>query len=153
MFDLLPGGRRAGKELAHLRDEIDNLFNRFFDMDIPISRRFFGDGEWTPRVDVVEGKEDITVKAELPGCEIEDIDVKLDRRRLTISGEKKQEKEEQAGNVHRVERAYGSFTRVLDLPADVDQEAIEATYKKGILKLVFTKTRASEARTITIKTG
>jgi HSP20 family protein len=153
MFDLLPGSRRAGKELAHLRDEIDNLFNRFFDMDIPISRRFFGDGEWTPRVDVVEGKEDITVKAELPGCEIEDIDVKLDRRRLTISGEKKQEKEEQAGNVHRVERAYGSFTRVLDLPADVDQEAIEATYKKGILKLVFTKTRASEARTITIKTG
>jgi len=153
MFDLLPTGRRSGKELARFRDEMDNLFNRFFDMDFPISRRFFGEGEWTPRVDVVEDKEDITVKAELPGCDIQDIQVRLDRRVLTISGEKKQEQEGQAGNVHRVERAYGSFTRVLDLPADVDPENIDATYKKGILKLVFKKTRASEAKTITIRSG
>lgn len=153
MFDLLPTRRRSGKELARFRDEMDNLFNRFFDTDFPISRRFFGEGEWTPRVDIVEGKEDITVKAELPGCEIEDIDVKLDRRTLTISGEKKQEKEEKDENIHRVERVYGSFTRVLDLPADVDPDSIDATYKKGILNLVFKKTRASEARKIAIKTG
>jgi HSP20 family protein len=153
MFDLMPHRRRSGRELARLRDEMDSLFNRFFDMDVPISRRFFGDGEWAPRVDVTEGKGDITVNAELPGCEIEDIDVQLDRRTLTISGEKKQEKEEKDENVHRVERTYGAFTRMVELPADVDPNDIDATYKRGILKLVFKKTRASEARKIAIKTG
>lgn len=153
MFDLMPHRRRSGRELVRLRDEMDSLFNRFFDMDVPLSRRFFGEGEWSPRVDVVEGKAEITVKAELPGCEIDDIDVKLDRRRLTISGEKKKAREETEDNVHRVERLYGSFTRVVDLPADVDAEAIDATYKKGVLKLVFRKTQASEAKKIAIKTG
>jgi HSP20 family protein len=153
MFDLMPHSRRSGRELVRFRDEMDNLFNRFFDMDIPITRRFFGDGEWAPKLDVAEGKEDITVRAELPGCEIEDINVKLDRRVLTISGEKKQEKEEKDESVHRKERFYGSFTRMLELPADVEQENIDATYKKGVLKLVFRKTRSSEAKKITIKAG
>jgi len=153
MFDLMPHRRRSGREMVRFRDEMDNLFNRFFDIDFPLSRRFFGEGEWTPRVDVIEGKEDITVKAEIPGCEADDIDVKLDRRTLTISGEKNQEKEEKDENVHRVERVYGSFTRLLNLPADVDAEKIEATYKKGVLSLVFKKIQASEAKKITIKTG
>ena len=153
MFDLMPHRRRSGRELVRFRDEMDNLFNRFFDMDFPISRRFFGEGDWAPRVDVIEGKEDITVKAELPGCDIEDIDVKLDRRTLTISGEKKQAKEEKDESYHRVERTYGSFTRMVDLPADVDPNAIDATYKRGVLNLVFKKTQASEAKKIAIKTG
>ncbi len=152
MFDLMPHRRRGGRELVSFRDEIDNLFNRFFDMDVPLSRSLFGQGNWAPRVDVVEGKESITVKAEVPGCEIEDIDVKLDRRTLTISGEKKQEKEEKDDNVHRVERLYGSFTRMVELPADVDPEKIDATYKKGVLNLVFTKTLVSEPKKIAIKT-
>jgi HSP20 family protein len=143
MFDLMPFKRRPGKALASFRNEIDDLFNRFFDMDTPVSRRLFGEGEWAPRVDVVEGKGDITVKAEIPGCEIEDIDVKLDRRTLIIRGEKKEEKEE---NYHRMERTYGSFSRMVELPGEVDPEAIEATYKKGILKLTFKKTRNRKPR-------
>ncbi|MFO7643060.1 MAG: hypothetical protein R6W95_01635 [Desulfosarcina sp.] len=90
MFDLMPFKRRPGKALASFRNEIDDLFNRFFDMDTPVSRRLFGEGEWVPRVDVVEGKGGITVKAEIPGCEIKDIDAQLDRRALIIRGEKKQ---------------------------------------------------------------
>ena len=153
MFDLMPHRRRSGRELVRLRDEMDNLFNRFFDMDFPISRRLFGDTEWAPRVDVSEGKSEITVKAEIPGCDAKDIDVKLEGRRLSISGEKKQEKEEKEENFHRVERTYGSFSRMVELPGEVDQEAIEATYKKGILKLVFKKIQASETKKIEIKTG
>ena len=152
MFDLMPHRRRAGRELVRFRDEMDSLFNRFFDMDIPISRRFFGEGDWVPRVDVVEGLDAITVKAEIPGCDVADIDVKLERRTLTISGEKKQDKEEQKDNLHRVERAYGAFSRMLQLPADVDPDAIDATYKKGVLTLVFKKTAVSEAKKIAIKT-
>ena len=58
MFDLMPHRRRYGKEMVSFKDEMDNLFNRFFDMDFPISRRLFKDGEWAPRVDVVEGNAD-----------------------------------------------------------------------------------------------
>jgi HSP20 family protein len=139
--------------MVSFKDEMDNLFNRFFDMDLPISRRLFGDGEWAPRVDVIEGKGNITVKAEIPGCEAKDIDVKLDGRTLKISGEKKQEKEEKEENFHRVERSYGSFCRMVELPAEVIQEDIDALYKKGVLKLVFKKARESEAKKIEIKTG
>ncbi len=153
MFDLMPHRRRFGKEMVSFKDEMDNLFNRFFDMDFPVSRRLFKDGEWAPSVDVVEGKGEITVKAEIPGCEAKDIDVKLDGRTLTICGEKKQEKEEKDENFHRVERSYGSFCRMVELPREVNPEDIDATYKKGVLKLVLKKIRETEAKTIEIKTG
>jgi HSP20 family protein len=104
-------------------------------------------------VDVVEGKDNITVQAEIPGCEVGDIDVKLDHRTLTISGEKKQEKEDKGKNVHRVERSYGAFSRMLQLSADVDPKNIDATYKKGVLKLVFKKIQSSETKKIDIKSG
>ncbi len=153
MFDLMPHRRRFGKEMVSFKDEMDNLFNRFFDMDFPVSRRLFKDGEWAPSVDVVEGKGEITVKAEIPGCEAKDIDVKLDGRTLTICGEKKQEKEEKDENFHRVERSYGSFCRMVELPREVNPEDIDATYKKGVLKLVLKKIRETGAKKIEIKTG
>jgi HSP20 family protein len=153
MFDLMPYRKRSGREMVSFRDEMDNLFNRFFDMDFPVSRRLFGDREWAPRVDVIEGKGDITVKAEIPGCEAKDIDVKLDGRTLKISGEKKQEKEEKDENFHRVERSYGSFCRMVELPVEVIHENIDAVYKKGVLKLVFNKARESEVKKIEIQTG
>jgi HSP20 family protein len=68
MFDLMPYRRRSGREMVSFRDEMDHLFNRFFDMDLPISRRLFGDGEWAPRVDVIEGKGEITVKRKSRGA-------------------------------------------------------------------------------------
>jgi HSP20 family protein len=153
MFDLMHQRRRFGKEVVSFRDEMDNLFNRFFDMDLPVPRRLFRDGEWAPRVDVIDGKGEITVKAEIPGCEAKDIDVKLDGRTLTISGEKKQEKEEKDENFHRVERTYGSFCRKVELPGEVDSENIDAIYKKGVLKLVLKKIRETGAKRIEIKTG
>ena len=153
MFDLLPHRRRSGSELVRFRDEIDNLFNRFFDMDVPLARRLFGEGEWAPRLDISERTGEIIVKAEIPGCDAKDIDVTLEGRLLTIRGEKKKESEDSAENYHRLERAYGSFSRMVELPADVDPEAIDATYKKGILKLVLRKIGASEAKKIAIKNG
>lgn len=153
MFDLMPQRKRFGREMVRLRDEMDHLFNRIFDMDFPISRRLFREGEWAPRLDVSEGKADITVRAEVPGCDADDIDVRLDGRTLTISGEKKQEKEEKDENFHRLERTYGSFSRFVELPAEVDPQEIDATYKKGVLRLVFRKVRASEAKKIEIKTS
>lgn len=152
MFELLPR-KKLGKELASFKDEMDNLFNRFFETDFPISRRLFGEGEWVPRVDVSEGKGEIMVMAEIPGCEAGDLDVQLEGRTLMISGEKKQEKEEKEENYHRVERSYGRFSRMVELPGEVDPKKVDATYKKGVLKLVLKKMRESETRKIEIKTS
>ena len=153
MSDLTPYKKRFGKEIARFRDEMDNLFNRFFDLETPISKRFFGDAEWSPRVDVGEGQGEIMVKVEVPGCEAKDLDLKLDGRLLTISGEKRQEREEKEENYHRVERSYGSFSRTVELPAEVDPEAIDATYKDGVLKVALKKTKSTETRKIEIKAG
>ena len=70
---------------------------------------------------------------------------------MTISGEKKQEKEDKDENFHRLERSYGSFSRMIELPADVDADTIDATYRKGILKLVLHKTASSETKKIEIR--
>ncbi len=153
MFDLLPSKKRFNRDMVRFRDEMDNLFQRFFDMDFPVSRRFFGEGDWAPRVDISEAQGEITVKAEIPGCEAKDIDVKLEGRLLVISGEKKQGTEENEENYHRVERTYGKFSRMLELPVEVNQEDIDATYKKGVLKLIFKKTEAADTKKIEIKAG
>ena len=151
MFDLMPYRKRSGREMVSFRDEMDNLFNRFFDMDFPVSWRLFKDGEWAPRLDVVDGKGKITVKAEIPGCEAKDIDVKLDGRMLTISGEKKQEKEEKDKKFHRVERFYGSFMRSFTLPDNVDESKIEASFKDGMLNLTIPKIEATKPKAIDVK--
>ena len=138
--------------MARFKSELDDLFNRFFELDFPIARRLFGEGEWAPRVDLTEGETDITVQAELPGCNAKDIDVSLDGRILTIKGEKKQEKEDKEENYHRIERAYGLFSRSLTLPADVDSKKVDAGFKDGILKIVLHKTKETAARKIAVKT-
>ncbi|MDY0374431.1 MAG: Hsp20/alpha crystallin family protein [Desulfobacterium sp.] len=152
MFDLIPRRKRHGKDVVTFRNELDNLFNHFFEMDTPM-HKFFGEEDWTPRVDLQEGTKEITVKADLPGCDSEDISATLDGRFLTIKGEKKQEKDEKKGDYHNVERSYGSFTRTLTLPAEVDPENIDASYKKGVLTLVLKKTKQEETgKKIKIKT-
>jgi len=153
MFDIMPWGKRDLKDLAGLKREFDSLFNRFFDVDFPNPRELFLKEHWTPRVDVSEGEKEITVKVEIPGCDAKDIHVSIDGRTLTIKGEKKKEKEEKDKNIHRVERSYGYFSRSMELPAEVDQENVDAAYKKGVLKLVFTKTKETEGKKIEIKTG
>ena len=153
MFDLMPWRKREGKDLVGFKNELDNLFNRFFDLDFPISREFFKEGEWVPRVDVSEGKKEITVKAEIPGCNAKDIDVSLEGQILTIKGEKKQEKEEKEKNYYRMERSYGAFQRILSLPEDADQDSIKATFKNGVLNITLPRKAlpAPDVRQIEIK--
>lgn len=152
MFDLTPFRRRMGKDLIGFKSEMDNLFNRFFDVDLPLSQEFFKEGQLAPRVDISEGENEITVQAEIPGCDLKDIEVSLEGRVLNIKGEKKQEKEEKEKNYLRVERAHGFFSRAIKLPSEVDQKGVDATYRKGVLKVVLKKTKSTEARKIEIHT-
>ncbi|BBO75588.1 heat-shock protein Hsp20 [Desulfosarcina widdelii] len=148
MFDLMPWRKGSGSDLMGFKSEMDNLFNRFFDLDFPLLKA----GEWAPRMDVTDGEKQITVQAEIPGCEAGDIDISLEGRRLTIKGEKKHEKEEKDENYLRRERARGFFSRTIELPAEVDQDAVEATYKKGVLTVSLNKMVPSESKKIEIKT-
>ena len=150
MFDLKPRRKGEGRELVRFRDELDNLFNRFFDMDFPSMRGFFREDAWSPRVDVSESGASVTVKAELPGCDAEDIDVSLEGRRLTIKGEKKEERDEKEGSLHRVERAYGYFSRTLELPAEVETKDVDAKFKKGVLTVLMKKSKSAAAKKIKV---
>jgi HSP20 family protein len=101
-----------------------------------------------PIVDVFEEKDDIVVKAELPGIEKDNIQVNLTDHTLTIKGEKKKEEEVKEENYYRAERSYGSFLRTLDLPRDVRADQVKASFKNGILEVRMPKTEEAKAKEI-----
>jgi HSP20 family protein len=113
--------------------------------------------EWTafsPRVDVAEDDKRVRVSAELPGLNAKDIDVNLSGDVLTISGEKKQEREERAENRYRMERSFGVFRRSIPLPCEVDADKAEAIFEKGVLTITLPKTgKAQERTSIVVKSG
>jgi HSP20 family protein len=149
MRELVPWTRRG--DVARLRNEMDNLFDRFIDW-----RPFGGvaeGGMWNPALDVSETPKQVVVKAELPGMDPKDIDISLHDNVLTLKGERKQEKEEKEENYHRVERSYGSFMRSFRLPAEVAADKVNATYKDGVLTVKLNKTAKSAAKKIEIKAG
>ncbi|WP_235896470.1 Hsp20/alpha crystallin family protein [Oceanidesulfovibrio marinus] len=103
-----------------------------------------------PALDIAENEDSVTVTAEVPGMKAEDIDVTLERGVLTIKGEKKFEDERKGENFHRIERSYGSFQRVVQLPTEVDDEKVTANYKDGVLTLSMPKSPAAKKRKIEI---
>ena len=134
-------------QLTNLREEINRLFDVPFG-DIARESEFFG---WAPAVDVYEDKDCMVVKAELPGMKKEDIEISLHQGSLIISGERKLESEEKAGESSRAERFFGRFQRSLELPKPVDPNNVTATYKDGILTVKLSKTEESKPRQITVK--
>lgn len=146
---LLPTKRKESQNssLARLHDEVDDLFKGFFgDWDWPKWSR-----ERWPALDIAENENEFMVKAEVPGCKVEDIDISVHGNVLTISGEKKQEKEEKGKGYYHIERSYGSFRRDLNLASDVDSGKIEATCKDGVLSVKLPKTEKSKAVKIKVK--
>jgi HSP20 family protein len=104
-----------------------------------------------PAVDVFEEKDDIVVKAEIPGMDKDNIQVNLADHTLTIKGEKKKEEEVKEENYYRSERSYGSFFRTLELPKDVHADKVKATFKKGVLEVRMPKTEEAKAKEIKVK--
>ena len=127
-----------------------DFFDRFFE-DFGLPNVFSEETGFSPAFDVSETSEEFTVKAELPGIAEKDIDISISDGILTIKGEKKQENEEKNACYHTVERRYGSFSRTMRLPTDVDAEKVDATFKDGVLKLALPKSEASKPRKIEIK--
>jgi HSP20 family protein len=140
---------RPFRELEKMRREMDRLWDSFFE-ERP-RRRGEEIGEWLPSLDVSETKGDLVVKAEIPGIDPKDIDISLTNDLLTIKGEKKQEKEEKEENYHLIERSYGSFTRSIRLPKEVQSDKINASYKNGLLKITLPKSEEAKKKEIKIK--
>jgi HSP20 family protein len=150
MFEVLPWKQNKKNSTEKLRQEIDNMYDQFFEPTFMPASLFFGKGKWAPKLDVSEGKKDITIKAEIPGMNAKDFDVTLGGKILTIRGQKKDEQQEKDETFYRVERSYGYFCRTVELPAEVTPDKVEAAYKKGILKIKLRKTTSSETKRIKI---
>jgi HSP20 family protein len=104
-----------------------------------------------PAVDLFEEKDDIVVKAELPGIEKEQIEVNVTDHHLTIKGEKKKEEEIKEKDYYRCERSYGSFLRTLELPREVKADNVKATFKNGVLEVRLPKTEEAKAKESKVK--
>jgi len=135
-------------QVSRLRNEINRLFEDPFSLLAPSTSFFEG---WTPAVDVFEDKDKYVVKAELPGMKKEDIEVSLDGNTLTISGERKHEEEKKEGETYRSERFFGRFQRSVTLPAAVQANKIEASYKDGMLTVTLPKSEEAKPKQIQIK--
>lgn len=127
--------------------EMDDLFNSL--------RRAYGRGpttagnggdlaNWAPAVDISETDKEYLVKGELPGLKKEDVNIEVHSGVLTLSGERRSEKEDKGEKYHRVERAYGSFSRSFSVPENVDEKAIEADFKDGVVTVHLPKTAKTE---------
>jgi HSP20 family protein len=102
-------------------------------------------------MDISETKDSLVVRAEVPGMDQKDIRISLQENLLTITGEKRREKEETEERYYRVERSYGDFTRGVRLPVGVDGSKVVATFKNGLLTVTLPKTPAATGTTIPIK--
>jgi HSP20 family protein len=121
-----------------LREEMSRLWGQR-PLLTPRPLAHLAEGEWMPRVDVYQKNASLMVKAELPGMTKEDIKVEMDDGDLVISGERKSESEVREEDYYRVERAYGSFYRRLQIPFEVKIEQIKANYKDGVLEIEIPK--------------
>lgn len=132
---------RGGQDIfSEMERRMNRMFDEFFNLELPsrLKEKEFG---MIPRMDVSVGEKEIVVTAELPGVEENDVDISLEKGQLIISGEKKQEHEEQSGDFYRVERSYGRFRRVVPIDHEIDSEGVKAGYKNGVLKITLPRTQ------------
>jgi len=105
---------------------------------------------WAPPVDIYETEDAIVLKAELPGVDPKDVEVRVEDNTLYLKGERQFEKEVKEQNYHRVERSYGSFARSFSLPNSISADKVKAEYKDGLLTLTMPKREEAKPKTIKI---
>lgn len=139
------------KELEEMQRRLSTVFGR-----LPVRKEGGKDeamtvAEWAPLVDIVEDEKEYLIKAELPEVKKEDVKVMVQDEVLTITGERKYEKEDKGKKYHRVERAYGSFERSFTLPEDADGAKVNAEFKDGILKVHVAKSEKAKPKSVEVK--
>jgi HSP20 family protein len=147
---------RPFADLTGWERDMERMMDNFFDRRMRPwwpERWFRTEGMLTsaPALDVYEEKDDLVIKAELPGMEKDNVEVSLTDHTLTIKGEKKKEDEVKEEKYYRSERSYGSFVRSLQLPTDVQADKIKASFKNGILEVRLPKTEEAKTKEIKVK--
>jgi HSP20 family protein len=134
------------RDLARAERDMEELFGR------PL-RWPFGNGErgWVPAVDMIDGKDEIVLRADLPGVEEKDIEVTVEDGALTIRGERKEEREETKDTYYFSERTYGAFARTLTLPAGVERDKVKAIFAKGVLEVHLPKAKEAKGTKVEVK--
>jgi len=132
---------------------MQNRMNRMYQDYTPGMEEQLSSAQIVPPVDVYEDEHHLTLKAELPGIDPKDVDVRVENNILTIRGERKFEKEEKEENFHRIERRYGTFTRSFTLPNTVDPDKVKADYENGVLKIEFEKRAEAKPKQIQVNIG
>jgi HSP20 family protein len=134
------------QNLSTLQEQVDRLFES----------KFQGRGDdsalttWAPAVDIYETENDLVLRADLPGIDEKDLDVRVENNMLTIRGERKFEQQGKEDNCLRIERTYGSFSRSFGLPNSVNREAIKAEYKNGVLTVELPKHAESKHKQVKV---
>ena len=142
------------REMATLQNEMNRLFGTFFDTPTTaMNGNTTHVRRWIPAMDLVETDEHFVLRADLPGLTEQDVNIELEDRVLTVSGERKAEHEEKQEGFYRVERATGSFSRSLTLPEGVEADAISATFDKGVLEVRIPKPEQRKPRRVAIQVG
>ena len=136
------------RDLRTLQEEVNRLFSN--NLTPSFADEGIGRGAWNPNVDIYENKDQIVLEAELPGMNREDFDLTIENNVITLRGERRFEKKDDADNYHRVERAYGSFTRSFTVPQTVSGEGASAEYRNGVLRVTLPKREETKARRIEV---
>ena len=136
------------RDMIASQREFDRLFREAFSpaaAEGELSTR-----TWAPPVDIYEDGDNLVLKAELPGINPDDVEVRVENNTLYLKGERKFEKEVKEQNYHRVERSYGTFTRTFALPNSIDADKVAANYKDGVLTLTMPKKEEAKPKTIKV---
>jgi HSP20 family protein len=135
------------RELDTLQGDMNRLFDRFFEGRVAngTARR------WIPAMDLVETDDSLVLRGDLPGMTEDDVDIEIKDNVLTVSGERKSESEEKGEGFHRVERAFGTFSRSLTLPHGIDAERVVAKFENGVLEVQIPK--PAEAKPTRVQIG
>jgi HSP20 family protein len=136
------------RDLVTIREKMNRLFE-----DAVTARGEEKDmisSSWAPAIDIYETENELVLSAEVPGIDEKDIEIRIEDGTLSLRGERKFEKETRQENYHRIERAYGAFSRSFSLPAYVDQEKIQAEHADGVLKIHMPKKSESKPKTVKI---
>jgi HSP20 family protein len=134
------------RDLLSMQDRMNRLFSDVFG-------RTTGEeatGAWLPAVDIYEEGDNLILQAEVPGVAKNDLDVRVENNVLTLSGERRQQKEVRDEQFHRLERAYGKFVRSFTLPVGIDTDKIKAEFRDGLLTLTLPKVEEAKPKRIKV---
>ena len=141
------------REMEEMQNRMASLFGRRLALKKDGGEEGFTLTEWMPPVDIAEDDKEYTIKVELPGVNKEDVRVSVEGGVLSISGERKAEKEEKNKKYHRIERTYGSFARSFTLPEGAASDRVAAEFKDGVLRVHLPKDEKAKPKSIDVKIG